>query len=103
MPEDELYQLIEHVLTDHPEDIDCEDCAAVVDAIARYVDLEVAGHRPGLALPSIPIHLELCSHCAEMYEALFQIAQLDAQGALPDIAALQAEIQVILAPGPSTR
>ncbi len=92
MHDDKLHRLVERLLTDHPEDL---DCAVVVDIIARYVDLEVAGAAPGLDQPGIPIHLDLCPHCAEMYEALSQVAQLESRGALPDIETLLGELDAL--------
>ncbi len=98
MHDDQLRVVIQRLLSDHAEDL---DCTAVVDIIARYVDLEVAGDAPGLDLPGIPIHLDLCPHCAEMYEALSQVARLEACGQLPDVDALWHELAVLAGAPPA--
>ena len=57
--------------TGEPE-IDCEVCLAELD---RYVDLEIAGADPEVAVPGMRAHLLGCPACGEEYESLIALVR----------------------------
>jgi hypothetical protein len=69
-------------------DVSSQDCAAVQDAIHRYVDLGVAGRRVDMLMPGVALHLETCPECRDQYETLVELARMESTGALPPVAEL---------------
>jgi hypothetical protein len=68
------------------------DCTACLDQVAAYVDRERAGADVAAEMPDLHLHLALCGDCFEEYEALRDLAALDAAG-LPEKAALLAQLK----------
>lgn len=63
------------VLATQPHEITCSEC---FDQISTYVDLKVTGQDAASALPDVHQHLLQCPACAEDYEALLGLAQMEA-------------------------
>ncbi len=68
------------------------DCARFLDVVARYVDSEVEGRDPLLVEPGLAHHAGLCRECADLYDALLQVADLEVTGRLPHTDALWDEL-----------
>lgn len=49
----------------------------------QYVDLEITGQVVDEKLPRLRQHLNQCGVCREEYEALRDLARLEAEGRLP--------------------
>jgi hypothetical protein len=45
-------------------------CDACFEELDRYVELEVSGQNPDLAVPGLRAHLEGCPACREEHESL---------------------------------
>ena len=69
------------------------DCSTCLDQVATYVDRELAGADVAGEMPHLHLHLALCGDCLEEYEALRDLAALDAAG-LPEKAALLDQLTV---------
>jgi hypothetical protein len=80
-------------------EVDEWDCAAVMDAITRYVEQNPSAAEAGLDSPALTSHLEKCGHCAEMHATLAELVRLDASGALPAMDALWQDLRQILDEG----
>lgn len=65
-----------HVLATQPHEITCSEC---FDQISTYVDLEVADQDAASALPDVAQHLHQCPACVEEYEALLDLAWIEAR------------------------
>ncbi len=63
-------------------EIDCDQLQLLLPA---YVDFDVAGDDPGDRLPQVKAHLAQCPDCAEEYEGLRAVAELEAHGGLPQV------------------
>ena len=63
-------------------EIDCDQLQLLLPA---YVDFEVAGSDPGGRLPQVKAHLAQCRDCFEEHTGLLAVAQLEAQGGLPEV------------------
>ncbi len=59
------------------------DCAQASEALSQYVDVEASGQEAACLLPDVCQHLQQCRECNESYEALLEIACLEAGGELP--------------------
>jgi hypothetical protein len=59
--------------SDEPE-IDCDGCFAQLD---RYVELQLAGEPADELVPGLRAHLVGCPACAEEYESLRALLELD--------------------------
>lgn len=55
-------------------EIDCEGCFALID---RYVEAELEGRDPELAVPGMAAHLENCPACAEDHASLRGLVALE--------------------------
>lgn len=55
--------------------LSCDDCFRLVD---RYVEVVLAGARPGEELAAMPAHLSGCAACAEEAATLLLLAAADA-------------------------
>ncbi len=74
-------QLLEAISLTQDEEIDCSTC---LDLVPIYVDRELAGADAARELPALRQHLAVCRECLEEYEALRDLALLEAAGGLPD-------------------
>ena len=52
-------------------EVGCDTCFAELD---RFVELELAGHDAGVALPGLRAHLDGCPACREEHESLLALA-----------------------------
>jgi hypothetical protein len=67
---------MQRVFATQPHEITCSEC---FDHISTYVDLEVAGQDAPNTLPDVEQHLLQCPACAEEYEALLDVAWIEAR------------------------
>ncbi|MBN1399543.1 MAG: hypothetical protein JXA74_01825 [Anaerolineae bacterium] len=63
----QLKRLVHGLLETHDQELTCGECFEQLD---YFADLELAGKRPGQALPLVEAHLSLCHDCREEYELL---------------------------------
>lgn len=70
----DLDTLMLGVLGGEDTEIDCDDCFAVID---RYVELERAGEPAEPRFPGFRAHLASCPACAEDYESLRALLELE--------------------------
>jgi hypothetical protein len=59
--------LLARLLGPAGEELTCEECFEQLD---RYVELELSGHRAGVAVPGMRSHLEGCPACREDRDSL---------------------------------
>src|SRR5918912_4361917 len=69
------------------------DCTTCLDRVPVYVDRALSGADTARDMPDVYLHLALCQDCHEEYEALRDVAELDASGGLPDKASLLRQLQ----------
>jgi hypothetical protein len=62
-----MYRMVRAIAEVRDREIGCDDCFEKVD---QFVELELAGKKPGEALPLVKEHLDRCHNCREEYEAL---------------------------------
>lgn len=62
-----MYKLVRAIASVRDQEIGCDDCFEKVD---QFVELELAGKKPGEALPLVKDHLDRCQNCHEEYKAL---------------------------------
>jgi|GEM_PF-6639603 hypothetical protein len=91
------YFFLESILTTEEEELDCQEVMAV---IARYVDVEVATGTEPKDMAGVPVHLKHCPHCAQMYQTLRALAEMEAHGSLPDTEGLWHELYSAVGDGP---
>jgi hypothetical protein len=96
MPDDQAKRFFEFLLAEDAETIDCQ---SVLDAVHRYVDLEVEGRQADVLMPGVAAHLTGCSSCGDMYEAVAELAKREAKGELPELGELWSQLSVIGQPG----
>lgn len=84
-----LTGLLRNVYLTPDVEIDCSTC---LDHVATYVDTELAGRDAAGDMPDLHRHLALCGDCREEYEALRDLAALDASAGIPDRSALLREL-----------
>lgn len=77
------------------------DCSRFLDVVSRYVDSEVGGADPLLIEPGFAHHTGLCTDCAELYQALLSVADLEASGQLPLTDALWEELATLAGTPPA--
>jgi predicted anti-sigma-YlaC factor YlaD len=77
-----LERLLRLIARTEDEELSCTAC---FDLLPQYVDLEVAGEAPDARLPLFRQHVEQCAVCREEYEALRELARLEAEGRSPSI------------------
>jgi predicted anti-sigma-YlaC factor YlaD len=75
-----LTQWLERIYATAESEIDCEQLQA---ALPAYVDLELVGQDPAARFPQVKAHLAQCPDCAEEYEGLRKVAELESKGRLP--------------------
>ena len=63
-------KILRWVETTQDEDLTCED---VLDQIAQFAELDLAGEDATRLLPLVETHLKLCSECHDEYEALVRV------------------------------
>jgi hypothetical protein len=80
--EPEFDMLLRHLRETADEEISCTEC---FDLVPQYVDLEIAGRPAAAALARLRQHLDRCGVCREEYEALRDLARLEAEGRPPGI------------------
>ena len=86
-------QLLEAIALTQDDEIDCSTC---LDLVPIYVDRELAGADPARELPALRQHLAVCRECLEEYEALRELARLEAAGGLPGREELLRQIQDLI-------
>lgn len=86
MTRSQLERLLQLVARTKDEELDCTAC---FELLPLYVDLEVSGQTPDVALPLFRGHLEQCAVCREEYEAVRELARLEAEGRSPSIGDLR--------------
>jgi hypothetical protein len=89
-PRDRARHFLHTLVTTRDSEVDCE---AVMQVIARYVEVEARGDCPSVVADGLPLHFQHCPHCAEMYRALLHLAELEAGGRLPDLDELWVDLR----------
>ena len=69
------------------------DCTTCLDRVPVYVERVLSGADAARDMPDMHVHLALCQDCHEEYEALHDVAELDASGGLPDKSSLLRQLQ----------
>jgi hypothetical protein len=69
------------------------DCTTCLDRVPVYVEGMLSGADAAQDMPEVHVHLALCQDCHEEYEALRDVAELDASGGLPEKASLLQQLQ----------
>jgi hypothetical protein len=69
------------------------DCTTCLDLVPIYVDKELAGADAAREMPELVQHLGLCQDCREEYEALRELASVDATSGLPEKSTLLDQLQ----------
>jgi hypothetical protein len=64
---EQLRRLVQGLVETHDYELTCDECFEHLD---QFVELELAGKRPGEALPLVEAHLRLCHDCRQEYELL---------------------------------
>lgn len=85
-----LARLLQAVELTRDAEIDCSTC---FDLMPVYIDREISGANAAEDLPELHHHLVQCQECREEYEALRDLAALEAADALPDRAALLRQLR----------
>jgi hypothetical protein len=75
---------IRRIYATQDEELGCDD---VFEALASYVDMEIAGQQASECYPGVLLHLRQCPHCSDLYLALREAALLEVQELAPDLAA----------------
>ena len=69
------------------------DCTTCLDRVPVYVEKVLSGTDATQDMPDVYLHLALCQDCHEEYEALHDVAELDASGGLPEKSSLLQQLQ----------
>src|ERR687885_155371 len=69
------------------------DCTTCLDRVPVYVERVLAGADAAHDMADVYLHLALCQDCHEEYEALRDVAALDASGGLSDKSSLLRQLQ----------
>jgi hypothetical protein len=69
------------------------DCTTCLDRVPVYVERALSGANAAQDMPDVHVHLALCQDCYEEYEALRDVAELDASDGLPEKASLLQQLQ----------
>lgn len=67
-----LKKMLRAVINTRNDEISCDECFKEVD---RFIEMELAGTSPEVALPLVHDHLRRCKECREEYEALLEAIQ----------------------------
>ena len=87
MNEQEFARWIERIYKTSEDELACDD---VQPRLAAYVDAQASSISYNGKDEKVRQHLLQCPDCQEEYEALAEVVQLEADGKLPEIAALLA-------------
>lgn len=68
-----LRKIITAVTLTHGHEIGCESC---FDQMEAFAEAELAGKKPGKALPLVQEHLNKCGECRQEYEALLKALEV---------------------------
>jgi hypothetical protein len=71
MERSELNEALGRLLGPATPELGCDECFEQLDG---YVELELAGQDPELAIPGLRAHLEGCPACREEHESLRALA-----------------------------
>ena len=82
MERSQFERWVRQIYATEEEEISCSEC---FDLVAQYVDLEIAGESADEKLPRLKQHLSQCRVCREEYEALRDLARLEAEGRAPSV------------------
>jgi len=63
----DLKEAVHRVLGPGEPELGCDEC---FDELDRYVDVELGGGDPDIAVPGLRAHLSGCPACREDYESL---------------------------------
>jgi hypothetical protein len=66
---EEIAELLRLIGLTRDEEIDCDQCLALV---AEFAERELTGQSIPAALEAVAHHLSICAECCEEYEALLQ-------------------------------
>ena len=69
------------------------DCTTCLDRVPVYVERLLCGADAAQDMADVHLHLALCQDCHEEYEALRDLAALDASGGLPEKSSLLQQLQ----------
>jgi len=81
MQSQKLQTWIHAIFATEEDEIDCEVCFEV---LSTFVDAEISQAEAMAWLPYVRQHLECCVECRELYQVLREVAQLEAEGRLPE-------------------
>jgi predicted anti-sigma-YlaC factor YlaD len=88
---------LEQIYKTGEAEMDCEALQAVLPA---YADFEIGGGKlPAEQVALVRAHLAHCPDCADEYEGLRAVAQLEAQGGLPQAEEILSTFEAEPAPG----
>ena len=82
MKRSQFERWVRQIYATEEEEISCSEC---FDLVSQYVDLEIAGEPAEESLPRLKQHLNQCRVCREEYEALRDLARLEAEGRAPSV------------------
>ncbi len=82
MKRSQFERWVRQIYETEEEEISCSEC---FDLVSQYVDRELAGEAAQEQLPHLKQHLDQCRACREEYEALRDLARLEAEGRAPSI------------------
>ncbi len=82
MDRTQLIQWLERTYATAETEMDCDHLQAI---LAALVEFEIAGGDLAADFPQTAAHLAQCPDCAEEYQALLQVAKIEAQRRLPTI------------------
>jgi len=97
MKQKRIRRFLELILTTEDEEL---DCAGLMQVIDRYVEVDARGDDPTAVHSGVPHHLHQCADCAELYNTLLNLVQLEETGEIPEIDALWAELRATVS-GPA--
>jgi predicted anti-sigma-YlaC factor YlaD len=62
------------------------DCGQFFDAIAQYVDIEVAGDEASECFPDVKQHMDECADCYDLYVTVRDAAFLEREQVVSELA-----------------
>jgi hypothetical protein len=77
---EQLVRWLRQVYATQQAELDCERCQSLLPA---YVEHELDGN--GQDFPLMRGHLDQCPDCADVYDGLRAVLELEAQGRLPQV------------------
>lgn len=85
-----LIRWLEQIYATADSELSCDQLQAM---LPLYVELEVAGQLDRARFSQIRAHLRQCSDCAQEYEGLRSVVELEAEGRLPEVEELLAQFE----------